>query len=345
MPHLVNILKKFLTTIHRENIHKIALIILFVLLFGSAAIVYFENNLAFKDALWWAIVTMTTVGYGDIYPTTLGGKIVGIGVMLLGIGILGVFTATIASVFVENRLLENKGMKSVKVTDHFIICGWNFRGNEIVAELRADPKCSDIPIVVIAEISEKPVDDTKLHFIRGEINAEILQKANLEKAQVAIVLSDDNLDSYSRDAKTILATMTIKNQYPDIYTCVELMNPKNTHHCEMAKADEIIIVGELSTNLLVQAALDHGITQLISELVSNRYGNDLYKIKLPSYLMGQNFFEIMCALKNKHNILCIGVADKSGDNLVANPDNDHIPDKDDHLIVVASERPNIGDRS
>jgi voltage-gated potassium channel len=52
----------------------------------------------YPDALWWAIVTVTTVGYGDRYPVTEGGRIVAVVLMLVGIGLIGVLTATVASV-------------------------------------------------------------------------------------------------------------------------------------------------------------------------------------------------------------------------------------------------------
>lgn len=53
------------------------------------------------DGTWWAIVTVTTVGYGDVYPTSVSGRIVAIIVMLVGVGFLAVLTATIASFFVK----------------------------------------------------------------------------------------------------------------------------------------------------------------------------------------------------------------------------------------------------
>lgn len=331
----------FFDIIIRENIHRILLAILFVMLCGSFGLRYFEKGLALEDAVWWSIVTMSTVGYGDISPSSVGGRVIAIIVMLLGIGLLGILTASIATIFVENRLLENRGMKPARVKGHFIICGWNFRGEKIVAELRADEKSSRTPIVVLADIAEKPVDDPALHFIRGEVSTSLLSRANLEKASGVIVLSDDRLDAYSRDAKTILSVMTLKNLAPQVYTCVELMDPRNVDHCQMAKADEIVVAGELSTNMLVQATLDHGITRMITELVSNRYGNELFKIEIPAGYEGRTFFETLCELKQQHDIICLGVEDKSGNNLVANPDSGYLLGPDDRLVVIAEKRPDF----
>lgn len=339
MHHFLIILKKTLALIRRAEIFQVFLIVCLVALAGSAGFSYFEKDTEFRDALWWAVVTLTTVGYGDMSPVTPGGRMVGASVMIVGIGFLGILTASIASIFVENRLMENKGMKAPHVSDHFIICGWNFRGFGVVEELRADAKCGEIPIVIIADIPEKPLDDPNLFFIRGDVNTENLKKANTEKAQVAILLSDDRLDAYSRDAKTILTALTIESMNADVYTCVELMDEKNVGHCKRANADEIIVVGELSTNLLVQAALDHGITRMISELVSKRFGEDIYKVELPTHLKGQTFFKAMCELKEQHGILCMGIEDGSGRKFIANPHKDYVLADEDRLIVIASQRP------
>ena len=60
----------------------------------------------FWDGVWWAIVTVTTVGYGDVYPTSVAGRIVAIIVMIVGVGFLAVLTATIASFFVKSDRSE-----------------------------------------------------------------------------------------------------------------------------------------------------------------------------------------------------------------------------------------------
>lgn len=341
MHAVLRFLGPFVRLIRRENLHRVGLVLVLLILLGALTFSLFEKDMGFLDSLWWTLVTITTVGYGDISPVTLGGRIVGTGIMLLGIGLLGVFTATVAEVFIENKILEDKGMRVRKVKQHFVICGWNFRASEIVAEFRADPKSEKLPVVLIAELSEKPLDDPDLHFIRGELDPETLDKANMAEAQTAILLSDDSLDANARDAKTILNTLTIKSLYPLVYTCVELMRSKNVDHAQRAKADEIIVVGELSTNLLVQAALDHGITRMISELVSTRYGSDLYKIRVPESMRGRTFFDIMCELKKSHDCLCVGVEDAKGEKLLANPTSEYSVGPDDQLVIISSSRPEL----
>ncbi len=70
------------------------------------------------DAFWWAIVTVTTVGYGDIYPVTTEGKIIASILMIVGIGILGVLISTLGASFIESRLkpkitIEEESKKAI----------------------------------------------------------------------------------------------------------------------------------------------------------------------------------------------------------------------------------------
>jgi voltage-gated potassium channel len=67
-----------------------------------------SNIHTYPDALWWAIVTVTTVGYGDRYPVSAGGRAVAVVLMLVGIGLIGTLTATVASVFIKEHTDANK---------------------------------------------------------------------------------------------------------------------------------------------------------------------------------------------------------------------------------------------
>jgi voltage-gated potassium channel len=90
-----------------------------LVVFSSIAILNCEtspdaNIKSASDALWWSIVTITTVGYGDFYPTTLLGRIIAAVLMTAGIGLFGTFTAYIASFFFhQEEEAEEKREESI----------------------------------------------------------------------------------------------------------------------------------------------------------------------------------------------------------------------------------------
>lgn len=100
---------------HRK-FHYVLVITAGVMLLGATGLYVAERGRnealsSFWDALWWAMSTTTTVGYGDIYPITGEGRLIAVLLMLTGIGVIGVFTATIASLFmIEDEEDEFNGL-------------------------------------------------------------------------------------------------------------------------------------------------------------------------------------------------------------------------------------------
>ena len=111
---VTNALRRAKQILTHRKLHYVLLAVL-VLVFVMAAVeVGFEQHAHgsnihnYGDALWWAVVTVTTVGYGDKYPVSAGGRGVAVVLMLVGIGLIGVLTATVASFFVEEKTDRDK---------------------------------------------------------------------------------------------------------------------------------------------------------------------------------------------------------------------------------------------
>lgn len=111
---LANALKRAREILIHRGLHFVLLAVLGIVLVCSAVELGFEQHADsstihnFGDALWWATTTVTTVGYGDKYPASPGGRGVAVVLMLVGIGLIGVLTATVASYFVEEKADQEK---------------------------------------------------------------------------------------------------------------------------------------------------------------------------------------------------------------------------------------------
>lgn len=334
-------LKAIWNYMRQENMHRLLGFIVVLTVASSFSLAALEPGISLGTSFWWSIVTLTTVGYGDVSPVTFGGRIIAIVLMIVGIGLLGTFSATIASFLVDKRIKENRGMSSSIFEDHIIICEWNHRAEVIISELRHDRATAELPIVLISNIEQKPIDDERLLFIQGQPNDETFTRANLAKARTVVILGDDRLEHTARDAKAILTILTAESINPDAYTIVELVNESNVVHCQRANADEIIVSDELSSNLISRAAVNHGISGFVSELLSAKRGNELYKVPVPSELVGSTFLEAILSLKQQYQCIAVGVQKQGGGALLSNPASEYLLDADDYLIVIAHERPLI----
>ena len=336
----LNKIQQILQFIRRENLHRLLLMVLILVAAGTTGIAVFEPDISLKNALWYTFVTITTVGYGDFSPITQGGRFVGLITMVFGIGILGLFTGSIASILVEKKIKRNRGMHSYEFENHIIICEWNHRTRDIIRELRMDPRSKAAVIILIAEIESKPIDDENLYFIHGSVNEDNLKRANIQNAKTVLILGDDRLDTNARDAKAVLTTLTVETINPAVYTIVELVDENNVQHCERANADEIIVGTEFSSKLISRATLDHGISKVLSELLSPRFGNELYKIPVPSSMEGKDFIDIFSQMKRTNHCIVLAVQKKEG-KVILNPLVDYRTRAGDYLIVVAADKPQM----
>jgi voltage-gated potassium channel len=315
-------LRAFFFVLKRERFFFILGITLVILLGGAISFYLLEHKVNKEvdnlgDAIYWAIVSMTTTGYGDVTPSTSAGRVTAAIVVLSGLVLLSIVTATVASVFVEKKIREGKGLETVKFKDHIVLCGWNSNALEAVEGLIRSMPTKKLYLVLVNELSEDEVESLKykfqdqdLRFLRGDFTREdVLARANIAQAQSAIILADTSGQHSleKADERTILGTLAIKSMAPDVKTCAELLNPGNKEHLRRANVDEIIVRGEHIGNLLAGAATSPGLPRVISSLLSPEEENNLWKVPIPPRFIGKPVAELSAYFQKEHQAVLIAL--------------------------------------
>jgi voltage-gated potassium channel len=103
----------------------VTIITCLIVIFSSISILIVEkdpnsNIKSAEDAVWWSLVTVTTVGYGDKFPVTTEGRIIGVILMFVGVGMFGTFTAYVASWFTAGALKEKETKEKIEAAKEYL---------------------------------------------------------------------------------------------------------------------------------------------------------------------------------------------------------------------------------
>lgn len=182
----------------RSRFLKIANALIGVLLIGVIGYVLIEGWRPF-DALYMTVITLATVGYGEIHPLSTGGRVFTIGLIFIGIGVLTWAFSNLTAFFVEGeltRVLRRRRMQKQidSLKDHFIVCGVGHTGQVIIQELRKTRR----PFVVVDKSSEvcERLAQSGVPAIQGDATEDqVLQQAGIERATglfTALTSDQDN---------------------------------------------------------------------------------------------------------------------------------------------------------
>ncbi len=295
------------------NRGKVVLIFLCLIWYSTSGYLFFElpkkPDLGWLDALWWTLVTMATVGYGDYFPVSAGGRyLVGVPTMVFGIGFLGFIISEVASNLIESQSRRLQGMLNVKSRNHIIIVNFS-RLDEImniIEELRLDPTTREKDICLIDEKLEtipQRLHEEGVCFVRGNPTEEAtLRQANLEQASNAIILSRDRSDPHSDD-QNLVTTLVIEKLNPDIFTIAEVLDPQKIRQFELAGCNSVICVSQFAANLIIQELQDPGLKDILTDLMSNREGSQIYFVDIKKMREWKYRELVLWGLDNRFSVI------------------------------------------
>ncbi len=212
-----------------------------------------------SGAFWWSIVTLTTVGYGDMVPATVPGRILGALVMISGIGMVSSLTGNMASMLVERKAKKRKGLLTVKISNHIIILGWNDYAFGLIDSLREQSDRKNLNLVIVSSLEQQQRDEIAfrlnlgedLHFVHGNISqANIIARSSPDMARTVYVLCQSGLESKESDQQAIYAVLALRTLAPKVPIYAEIALQENKEHLLRAGANEILVRGEISSRVM-----------------------------------------------------------------------------------------------
>ncbi|WP_456277864.1 potassium channel family protein [Bacillus sp. AK128] len=283
------------------------------------------------EGVWWAIVTVSTVGYGDYSPVSKLGRVVGIMLILVGTGFMTLYFASLSSAAVTRQNSYIEGASSYKGKKHVILVGWNERARETLQQLHGMNE--RLSIVLIDEtLSMSPVSYKSVTFIKGNpTHDDTLQRANIEEAEMIIISADQSKNEVHADMATILTLVTAKGLNPAIYSIVEILTKKQIINAKRAGADEMIQTNKLASYVMTNSIISHGISDTLLVMLDNLAGNKIEYMKATNQEVGHTYQESINMLLST-NTLVIGI--KRGDESYINPSPTFIIRASDELLVI-----------
>ncbi|OIJ22253.1 hypothetical protein BKP45_06305 [Anaerobacillus alkalidiazotrophicus] len=285
------------------------------------------------EGVWWAIVTASTVGYGDYTPVTVFGRLLAFLVIMFGIGVVSFFVTTLASSTITTRNSLKYGELSFKKDNHYVVVGWNERAKNVIFHLQQLNPRQEI-VLIDQTMKQCPLKSNMIHFIRGNpLEDATLKRANIQKAHTVVITSNLHGQEAESDAKSIITLLAIKGINPGIYSIVEILTPNQKNNCIRAGADEIIETSLLSSLAMVNSTLYHGITKVIHQILDHQNEHMMLYEKIENNMVGKNYQECISQYENQGKLI-IGIYRKN--EVLLQPKPSFTIQNGDQFIVIKS---------
>ena len=312
-----------------------------IVVFVSSILIYVmeANNTnspidSLYEAFYWSIVTISTVGYGDMVPLSDEGRFVAMLVIVAGISVLAFTTSLFVSAFTE-KLDEIREVKTIedisKINKFYIICGYQEVAREVVLALAKKHKN-----LIILDEDAKRVESAKrdgfiaLNYNPGSVESYEKLHVNINtQVETILCLMDD-------DVENVYTTLTVRSINKEITILSLLMNESNRKKLMYAGVNEIIYPQEL-VGMIVKELVGRPVAfEAIHELRSENSNINIHEIVITKRVL-ENYAFVSELEHQRFRLVLLGIYKKSVSHFYFNPLDDTLLEDGDYILMVGNK--------
>ena len=284
---------------------------------------------SFLDSLYMTVITLTTVGYGEVYPLDTNGKIYSIVLILVGAGVVLYILGDMVELLIDINLGGRMKYKIVKLTGHQIVCGFGRTGQEVCEHFKENK----IPFIVIEQDPEvaRHAEDLGMLVLQGDATTdETLLDSQITKADgIVCCLPDDTLNTF--------IALTAKGLKEDIDIVSRSANPGSEAKLKRAGV-RMVISPYVICGKRLAASVTHPLVTQFLDFVIHTPAKDLrleqIRVTAGAVIIGQTLKEANIKQASGSMILAVFQNGK----LITNPSPDLIFAEGDELIALGAQQ-------
>ncbi len=304
-----------------------------VFLLGVAGYMRVEGW-SFFDSLYQVVITLSTVGFQEVYPLSRNGRVLTMLLIVSGVGTFAYLVGSFTQVLVEGRLQQFLGRRRMqkiidKLSEHVIICGYGRIGSIVARELLAE----NMAIVVIESNPEVIglLEEDGIPYVAGDATAdEVLLAAGLLRAKTLVA-------ALTQEAANVYVTLTARQLNPRIHIVARADAPGHTQRLERAGADQVLVPHLYGGVRMAQSVLRPTVTSFL-ELAVRGGEVDLQmeelKVSESSEVVGQNLID--SHIRQRFNLIVIAIKKASGE-MIFNPQSQTVLEAGDTMVLVGKK--------
>lgn len=312
---------------------QLSILALIALVFTATGVYMALESMSFTDALYMTVITISTVGFGEVNPLSPAGRLFTMALILLGVGIATTTISNAIGIILGPRLWTSIRQRSLerarmKLEGHYIVCGYGRMGRQIAEDLIARGE----PFVVVDKAAvREDLLEANIPFLIGDATAdETLTEAGVERARGLVA-------ALNSDSDNVMTVLTARGLNPSLVIVSRVISGENESKLRRAGANRVVSPYQIGGHRLALALLRPVVSDFLDRIFAFHANIDVdigqIRLEADSPLTGQTVAS--SDLRNVHNVSILAVQ-KTNHEIVLSPSPGYVLESGQTLIIIGA---------